>query len=350
MLRIAIVNGSTEEVEILRQVLLSAPGYEIAWVAADGAEAVRKCSEDCPDVILMGLVMPGLDGVQATRRIMRESPCAILITVSTMSGNAGRVFEAMGYGALDVVVTPRVGPMSRIECGGELLDKIGRISSLTKNHGRREGVGRPRREVERPVLVAIGSSAGGPKALATILGGLPVEFPGAVVIVQHIDAEFAPRLAEWLAGQTALPVRLIDHICPVAAGTVLVAGRGKHLVMAANLRLNYVIEPRDAPYKPSIDAFFSSAANYWPNPGLAVLLTGMGKDGAKGLLDLRKAGWHTIAQDESSSVVYGMPRAAANIGAAVEVFSLSGITAAIMEYAGKPRSKGLSQADSRNSR
>jgi two-component system response regulator WspF len=340
LLRIAIVNGRARAVEILRQILLTVPEYEVAWVAADGAEAVRKCSEDHPDLLLMDLDMPHLDGVQATSRIMRENPCAILITTSAVSNNAGRVFEAMGQGALDVVATPRVGSSHRIEGGKELLDKISRVSRLITTRGSRETSAPPEGRGKRPAFLVIGSSAGGPKALATILGALPVDFPGAVVIVQHIDSEFAPRLVEWLAGQTLLPVRLVENPCPVEAGTVLVAGGSRHLLMGPDMRLTHIIEPRDAPYRPSIDVFFSSVADHWPEPALAVLLTGMGKDGAMGLLDLRRAGWHTIAQDESSSVVYGMPRAAADLGAAVEVLSLAEITRAIIECAGRVRSRG----------
>lgn len=326
MLRIAIVNDNAEVIETLKRVLLGGSGYQVAWVARDGLSAVRRCSEDRPDLILMDLVS---DGVQATCRIMRETPCAILIVTSDLSGKAGEVFEAMGCGALDVVATPVRGPERTITGGKELLDKIARISRLIRK-AEECPAGR-----NRPLLVAIGSSAGGPKALATVLGALPADFPGAVVIVQHIDARFAPGLAQWLAGQTALPVELVSGSSPITGGRISVAGGGKHLVVAPDLRLTHAAEPVDAPYIPSIDVFFSSLADHWPEPAVAVLLTGMGKDGANGLLRLRRAGWRTIAQDESSSVVYGMPRAAADIGAASEVLPLSGIAAAISEYAGK---------------
>ncbi|MEM5787020.1 MAG: chemotaxis response regulator protein-glutamate methylesterase [Syntrophobacteraceae bacterium] len=347
MLRIAIVNNSKLSVETLRKVVLSVPGHGIAWIAADGEEAVRKCSLDRPDLVLMDLIMPRMDGVRATRRIMRESPCAILIVTSDMSCNAGKVFEAMGHGALDVVAMPAVDSNTGIQGAKELLEKISRISRLVENRGCTDAAaGGPGVLSDRPALIAIGSSAGGPKALATILGGLPADFPGTLVIVQHIDAEFAPRLTDWLAGQTALTVRLVDRAIPVTGGNVLIAGGDRHLVMAPNLHLTHTTEPGDAPYKPSIDAFFSSAAAHWPDPALGILLTGMGKDGAQGLLNMRRAGWHTIAQDEPSSVVYGMPRAAADIGAAVEVLALSAIASAIMEYARGHSAKASLRANS----
>ncbi|MCE5334316.1 MAG: chemotaxis-specific protein-glutamate methyltransferase CheB [Desulfobacteraceae bacterium] len=342
MLRIAIVNDRPAVVEILRNVVLSVPEYEVAWVAEDGGSAVRKCSEARPDLILLGLVR---DGVQSARIIMRESPCAILIVTSDINGDSGKVFEAMGYGALDVVGIPVAGSSTGIEGGRELLLKIARISSLIRGCRLPKERGATRPEEDLPVLIAIGSSAGGPKALATILGTLPEDFPAAVVIVQHIDAKFAPGLAEWLSGLTGLPVHLVGKASPVLPGRVLVAGEGNHLVMNPDLMLTYVDEPRDAPFSPSIDVFFSSVADCWPEPSLAVLLTGMGKDGANGLLELRRAGWHTIAQDESSSVVYGMPRAAADIGAAAEVLSLREIGAAVRGYPGKARGKGRPASD-----
>lgn len=348
MLRIAIANDRADAVEILRKLVLSVPGYEIAWIAASGAEAVRKCAAAPPDLILMELDLPQMNGVQATRMIMTESPCAILIVTPKVSDNAGKIFEAMGYGALDVVATPAGDHYGNIEGGQDLLEKIARLSKLVINGGYRKKPASEPRDTGRPPLVAIGSSAGGPKALATILKALPGDYSGSIVIVQHIDSDFAPRLVDWLSRQTSLAVRLVEQTSPVSLGTVFVAGSGKHLVMTHDHRLAYHVEPVDLPYSPSIDVFFSSAAICWPEPGLAILLTGMGKDGAKGLLNLRRAGWHTIAQDESSSVVYGMPRAAAALGAAVEVLSLSGIIAAISEHAAKAHAEGHIQADAHN--
>jgi two-component system response regulator WspF len=337
LLRIDIVNDLLIAVDILSRIVQGQPCYEIAWVAGDGAEAVRKCAQDTPDIILMDLVMPKMDGVQATRMIMRENPCAILLVTATVRGNAGKVFEAMGFGALDVVKTPVLGTGGRVEGARELLDKIARISMLiqkptTEGHLPNRSIASGLSD-ERPALVLIGASAGGPKALAYLLTELPENFNACMAIVQHVDEEFAPRLADWLNSQSALPVSLAEEGIVPKAGAVLIAKGDHHLVMNPSLCLSYTDDPQGHAYRPSIDAFFSSAAKYWPERGLAILLTGMGNDGARGLLNLRCAGWHTIAQDETSSVVYGMPKAAVELNAASEILPLERIAEEIRIFA-----------------
>ena len=341
MLRIAIANSSLIALDAMRRVVLSEPGYGVAWVATSGDEAVRKCISDPPDLILMGLTPPGMDGVAATRRIMHDSPVAILIVTGSVTGNAGKVLQALSCGALDVVQTPVLEKDGRVTGAAELLTKIERISKLTH----RPPVPAPVREEndvpaalsDTPPLVAIGASAGGPKALATILGQLPSSFGGAVVVVQHVDEEFAPRLVEWLDRQTPLPVLLAEEGAQPVVGTVLVARGDRHLIMSPGMRLVYTPEPRDCSFRPSIDVFFSSVARIHWSKAIAVLLTGMGRDGAKGLLDLRRAGWHTIAQDEASSVVYGMPKAAMELGAAGEVLPLKEIARALINFVARKR-------------
>jgi two-component system response regulator WspF len=178
-------------------------------------------------------------------------------------------------------------------------------------------------------LVAIGASAGGPAALAEILRVLPTDFPAAIVIVQHVDEQFARGFADWLAGQSKLPVRVaVEGDAPVE-GTVLVAGRSDHLIFSGPNSLSYTPHPADYVYRPSVDVFFESIVRMRRENVVGVLLTGMGRDGAKGLKALRDAGWHTIAQDKDSCAVYGMPKAAANLGAAVEILPLNQIPAAL---------------------
>jgi two-component system response regulator WspF len=147
------------------------------------------------------------------------------------------------------------------------------------------------------------------------------------MIVQHVDARFAGGMAEWLSGQSAVPVRLVAEGTRPVRNSIWLAGTNDHLIVRADLTLGYTEEPRLSPYRPSADVFFKSLAARWPRNGTAVLLTGMGRDGAEGLLALRRAGWHTVAQDESTCVVYGMPKAAAEIGAAVQIASLEEIAA-----------------------
>lgn len=335
MIRVAIVNDLPMAVAALRRVLDAAPGIEVAWTAADGAEAVDMCARDVPDVVLMDLIMPVMDGVEATRRIMRESPCAIVVVTATVSGNAGKVFEAMGHGALDAVATPVLGPDGAVSGGEELLKKIFTIAKLLARPGGSQRPAAPAQAAPppsgQPPLAVIGASTGGPKAVATILAAMPKDMEAALVVVQHVDMRFADGLAEWLASQCPLRVQVAARGQKILPGVVHVAGTNDHLVLRPDLTLDYQAEPADYPYRPSVDAFFDSVARHWRRPGVAALLTGMGRDGAKGLLALRLAGWPTIAQDEATSVVYGMPKAAVEMGAAKRVLPLSEIARAICD-------------------
>jgi two-component system response regulator WspF len=174
-------------------------------------------------------------------------------------------------------------------------------------------------------LVAIGASAGGPTALHIVLRALPKEFPAAVVIVQHMDERFTSGMAEWLNSESPLPVRIAKEGDRPAAGTVLVAGTNDHLMFKSADRIGYTPEPLEQPYRPSVDIFFASIGALWLGEAVGVVLTGMGRDGALGLKTLRDKGHHTIAQDHATSAVYGMPKAAAALGAAVDILPLERI-------------------------
>jgi chemotaxis response regulator CheB len=242
----------------------------------------------------------------------------------------------MGYGALDAVKTPVLGLDNQTAGGQELLDKIAIIQRLLGRPGNldEEAVTLPRAVGSLPNLVAIGASTGGPKALADILSRLPATIDAAFVIVQHVNQEFVRDLAEWLNGQTPLTVRLARGGDSLERGTVFLAATDNHLRLTPRHTLTYTAEPRDCFYRPSVDVFFESAKTCWPRKAIAVLLTGMGRDGAAGLLELRRAGWHTIAQDEQTSVIYGMPKAAATLGAAMEILPLDQIAAQIVDRVG----------------
>jgi two-component system response regulator WspF len=336
-MRIAIVNDTILAVEALRRILVYIPEHELIWTARNGAEAVEKCAADTPDLILMDLIMPVMDGVEATRRIMEDSPCAVLVVTSTVSGHAPKVFEAMGHGALDAVDTPVLGPGGQADGGDDLLAKIATIGKLLRKP--------PAQELQRPTrrsrssakesvapLIAIGASTGGPMALANVLSHLPANFGASIVIIQHVDVQFSAGLASWLGTQTPLPVELAFEGCHLEAGKVWVAGTNNHLVMTADLTLSYTPDPRSYLYRPSVNVFFNSVALHWPGKGVGVVLTGMGNDGAEELKTLRAAGWHTIAQDEATSVVYGMPKVAAELAAATEILAIDEIGPALVHY------------------
>lgn len=326
-MKIGIVNDLPMAAEALRRAVALAPEHQVVWIAKDGAEAVALCASNKPDLVLMDLIMPGIDGVEATRRIMASTPCTILIVTVSVETHASRVFEAMGYGALDAVDTPALGSGDLLAGAAPLLAKINTISRLVGDGSGLRNAIKPVRSVptSRQRLIAIGASAGGPAALSIVLAGLPRHFPAAIVIVQHVDERFAAGMAEWLGQHSALPVRLAregDHPLP---GTVLLAGTGDHLLFKAADSLGYTPEPRDFAYRPSVDVFFQSVGRLWGGEAVGVLLTGMGADGAQGLKTLRAKGHYTIAQDEASSAVYGMPKAAAAVNAAVEVLPLKSI-------------------------
>ncbi|MEZ4525544.1 MAG: chemotaxis protein CheB [Desulfobacterales bacterium] len=186
-------------------------------------------------------------------------------------------------------------------------------------------------------IIAIGASAGGPQAIAEILSALPARLPAAVLIVQHVNREFSAGLAGWLARQTALPVSIAAEGQKPEKGRVYMAGTDEHLIVKPDFTFSHVPGLKAMPYCPSIDIFFRSLALCYTGPAgcrdcLAVLLTGMGKDGAAGLLELRRRGCHTIAQDEKTSVIYGMPKAARDMGAAAEILPLHQIAPAILKY------------------
>ena len=345
-MKIAIVNDVPMVVEILRRVLAEWPEHQLLWVAQDGAQALELCAWQLPDLILMDIVMPHLDGVEATRRIMQKTPCPILIVTADIGACADQVYQALGYGALDAVDTPALSGSDWRQGSAVLMEKIARIGRMERKPAAlKTTTAAPRQQpvAAKPAasvlptptgasdkLVAIGASAGGPGALASILRELPKDFPAAVVIVQHIDPGFAGGMAAWLQQQTGLKVRVAQEGDRPQCGVVLMAGTNQHLLFRNRDSLGYMPESPEDVYHPSIDVFFQSVVRQWRGQAVGVLLTGMGRDGAAGLKALRDAGCHTIAQDRQSSSVYGMPKAAAALDAATEILPLGDIAAALV--------------------
>ncbi|GJJ03538.1 chemotaxis response regulator protein-glutamate methylesterase of group 3 operon [Duganella rhizosphaerae] len=333
-MKIAIANDVAMAAEALRRVVASTAEHQVLWIARTGAEAVRMCADNRPDLILMDLNMPVLDGVEATRQIMEQSPCAILVVTGRPQDNVNQVFRALGAGALDVTATP----VLQGQPGGdaELLAKIRTMDKLIRHSGGSQammpktaagGNGAESHDgMERVTsLLAIGASTGGPVAVSKMLAGWTPPRGCAVVVVQHIDQHFADNFARWLGEQLEMPVRAIEEGDELVAGTVLIAKSNDHLTLDQNYRLRYDASPKDYAYRPSVDVFFHCVAQHWRGEAVGVLLTGMGRDGAEGLLAMRRAGHATIAQDQASSAVYGMPRAAAELDAAQMILPLAKI-------------------------
>jgi two-component system response regulator WspF len=334
-MRIAIVNDMKLACEALRRAVSATPPHSVAWIATDGQQAIDLTQRDRPDLILMDLIMPGVDGAEATRRIMAETPCPILVVTSTVSGNFSKVYEAMGHGALDAVETPTLGPKGDLLGAASLLEKIARIGHLDDTRtGLSSGffataVKSSKATAAVPPLVLFGASTGGPNVLALLLKQLPADLPAPVIIAQHVDEAYAGGLAKWLGTESALPVEIATTGAEPRVGRIYLAASDADLVLGRDRRFKYERESQSW-YRPSVDALFLSAARNCPTPGAAALLTGMGRDGAAGLLALRQLNWHTVAQDKATSVVWGMPKAAIDLGAAKLTLSIGEIVPSVV--------------------
>lgn len=337
-MKVAIVNDMLMAVEALRRVLSLSKEIEIVWIANSGVQAVEKCRIDKPDLILMDLIMPQMDGVEATRIIMEETPCPIVIVTSSVESNTDKVFRAMGAGALDAVDTPTLSADHDTKNNNTLLNKIKKISFLfnpsKKNSttsgsvsntasntiSRKKGISN-----DDVTLIVIGASTGGPQALEKILAALPDNFSVPIIIVQHVDESFTPELVTWLSSVTNLKIKLAEKYEKIKKGNVYIAAKNDHLVIDYNGAMCYSAEPSDLVYKPSVNVFFNSVSKNWPGKTIGILLTGMGADGAQGLLQLRKRGDFTIVQNEQSSAVFGMPKEAISLNAALDIIPLDKI-------------------------
>ena len=331
-LKIAIAHHEENALKILRRIIAPNAGCAVIWTTGRGSDVIRQCRHGLPDILLIDLELADVNGAKLICDVMKETPCAILVLSNARQQQAGKVFEAMGCGALDVIATPVLHSNGFLEGSDALIKKIDTMARLLGTASRMEKPAATVHETKkepRPPLVAIGSSTGGPKALATILAGLPGNFPAAIVICQHVDSQFASGLASWLNSQTPLDVAIAREGMRPRPGAALVAQTNDHLVLGPDGSLHYTEHPRNYPYRPSVNALFESLRQYWPQNDVAVLLTGMGRDGGEGLSALFKTGWHTIVQDEKTSVVYGMPAAAVELGGASEILPLNSIAESI---------------------
>ncbi len=339
--RVLIVDDSIVAREMLTQILSSDPEIEVVGTAVDGEEAVDAVGRLKPDLVTMDIHMPRMDGIRAVERIMAFNPTPILVVSSSVHGaGVGRAFDALGAGALEVVKKPEPRDWAELErIGSDIIRKV-RILSRVKvithirgRHGREDAVGaaataRPLPHVGGRAIVAVGSSTGGPSALMSVLGGLPAEFPLPIVVAQHIADGFIPGLVAWLRTGSRLPVVAAEDGQVMKPGHVYFAPTGRNLEVRGSTMHYSDPEPGQL-YIPSADTLFRSVARSHGRHSVGVILTGMGADGAYGLKEMRDAGAPTIAQDEETSTVFGMPRVAAEIGAAGAVLPVDRIAAEV---------------------
>ncbi|GLY00272.1 MULTISPECIES: chemotaxis-specific protein-glutamate methyltransferase CheB [Actinoplanes] len=344
MTRVLIVEDSATMRHHLREALATDPQLEVVGEAVSGERAVEMTARLRPDVITMDMMLPGISGLAATEQIMAEYPTPILVVSSADRQELFSTYNALAAGAVDVLEKPR-GDDSDNDWPQRLRNTVrmvARIRVITHPRARLgRGTATPAAPPPVPTpapnglsVVAVGSSTGGPAALTELLRALPPTFHTPILIVQHIAAseQFAVAFSDWLAGQTARNVRYAVDGTPVGrvAGQVLLAPPDRHLYVRDQL-LRLSDGPARHSCRPSVDVLFESVASEFGGSAAGCLLTGMGRDGAAGLLQMRNRGAVTFAQDEGSCTVYGMPREAALIGAAAHVLPPARMSARICE-------------------
>ena len=323
MIRILIVEDSVTQREILHKVLESDNEFAVVGEARDGSRAVEMVKEHQPDVVLMDVHMPKMDGIEATRQIMSQCPVPIVIVSATLQKrDIDHGLAALEAGAVSIVQKPKGAALLHLKkIGPELRDAI-----LAASQANVRRIHDPTRTKTRPKIpnrksqttvevVGICASTGGPPVLVEILSSLPDANPIPILLVQHISEPFAEGFATWLAGRTGQPVRIASNDQRLEPG-VWLAPPGHHLTLGSRRRIK--LDPKTSTdiHCPSGNPLFASLARHLGADAVGVQLTGMGDDGAKGLLELKQAGGQTLIQNEASCLIYGMPKAAKKLGAA----------------------------------
>jgi two-component system chemotaxis response regulator CheB len=332
--RVLVVDDSALMRKLIPQILAQDSEIEVVGTAMDGAFGLKKIEDLKPDVVTLDLEMPRMDGMEMLRQITRRSGVPVIIVSALSTEGAQATFKALALGAFDFVAKPRDAASSHMD---EIaLDLIAKIKAAAKSKARDTLVStlpeyarpskpssRPRREPVK--VIAIGVSTGGPNALQYFLAKLPGDFPGSIVVVQHMPEGFTSMFAKRLDESCALDVKEAQSGDLLIAGRVLICPGDRHIkVKRMPLGGTAVLsdEPRVNGHRPSVDILFRSVAAEFGNRAVGVLMTGMGEDGAAGLGLIKRAGGVTIAQSEESCVVFGMPKAAIERGYAMRIVPL----------------------------
>ncbi|MEI6775867.1 MAG: chemotaxis-specific protein-glutamate methyltransferase CheB [Chloroflexales bacterium] len=350
-LRILIVDDSALARRMIRIMLDRDPDILVVGEAADGREALTRVAELHPDLITLDVRMPVMDGVETTRQIMAYQPTPILVLTASLSGyDIDITFQMLGAGALDVMVKPQIDDSAALERARIVLVRkiklLAKVKVVTHLRGRRKNNDEwpiVRADASRQIVtvagsapfafpvVVIGASTGGPRVVQQILAGLPAHYGAAVLVVQHIAQGFSAGMVEWMALHSALPIRIAEANTALQPGHVIVAPDRSDLLITDNGRVRLSTQPLLVP-RPTIDITMQSVAEICGPAAIGVLLTGMGRDGAQGMRSIRRAGGYTIAQDEASCTIFGMPKAAIELNAVQAILPPDKIIEALIAH------------------
>lgn len=341
-IRVLIVDDSALVRKLLRDVISADPEMEVVGTASNGIEAIRAVSELEPDVVTMDIHMPEMDGLTALEYIMRKRPLPVVMLSALVQKGATPTLKALELGAVDFIAKPSHYPSAvkevrdevamKIKTAFQAMDRV-RRGYGKKKAGKKLEVGKRIHDEEK--LVVIGASAGGPKALSEIMPMFPKETPAAIVIVQHMPQVFTRSFASRLNSISPLPVKEAEEGDEIRAGTVLVAPGGNDLIISLSdegpARVELMESANRVRATPRIDTTMITAAEVFGENAIGVIMTGMGSDGAKGMERIKKGKGSTIAQDEDSCLVFGMPKVAIERGCVDWVMPLEKIPGKILE-------------------
>ncbi len=341
-IRCLIVDDSRTARALLRAVLSADPEVEVVGEAEDGEEGVQKAKALRPDVITMDVQMPKMDGLRATQEIMVEAPTPIVIvSQGFLAKEVDAAMQAIRLGALSVVNKPTGPADPDFEAAAreivETVKNMSRVKVVRRWRGTAPGAPKPQSRAETGVRgIALLASTGGPAALAKLLPELPADFPLPMLVVQHIAIGFVEGFTGWLDSLSKVTVKVAAAGERLKGGTVYVAPSNAHLCVAPGSHVLLDEGPPVGGFRPSGTRLFKSVAEQWGKEGVAVVMTGMGRDGVEGLRDLRQQGGLVLAQDQTSSVVYGMAQVAQSEGLVNEELTLEELIARVKAL-GQPR-------------
>jgi two-component system, chemotaxis family, protein-glutamate methylesterase/glutaminase len=350
-IRVLIVDDSAVVRRTLEEVFSSDPEIKVIGTASDPFVAAERLKEEVPDVITLDIEMPRMDGLTFLQKIMTQHPIPVVICSSLSEEGAQSTLKALEYGAVDIITKPRVGSRQYLEesritlCQAVKAAAGARVRALPASHAAQPKLtadailspGTHAMAETTEKVVAIGASTGGTEALKSLLEALPADAPG-IVIVQHMPEMFTRSFANRLDSLCSISVKEAESNDTVLRGRALIAP-GNHHMLLKRSGARYYVDIKEGPlvcrHRPSVDVLFRSAARYAGQNAVGVILTGMGDDGARGMLEMKQAGAATIAQDEATCVVFGMPNEAIKRSAVDRVLPLQAVAGAILNYANR---------------